>query len=453
MKTLQEMALIDGRYRLIQELGAGAFGSVHRATQVVLGRNLREVALKLFKAEVINEDNVEKEMNDALAIIELLSKCSDWEIRQHFLTIYDLGLTQDSPKQAYIAMELVSDGSLSKRLEAPFTVEGTLPYLTQMVRALAFMHENRFVHSDLKPDNILVFRHAGRDHIKIGDFGLSGRHSGLFGDGPRGGDMAYIAPEMLQGMAATPTADVFSLGVMLWEMITGRNPYATAGKTLTEEQRNDESLMRKLRRDYRRQPLQLNRREYPEIAASPNATQLGTILDIINRMLEPDLKNRYSSAIEIRRDLAVAAGLAESPAESGQSRDSVGTTSASSLGDPAQTMVPQHQARWESLIGLRHWPEAENVAMSLIESLPQLADGYLLWSETSLKMTDGVDSSSPRLEKRIQRYQKQARGRLLEGIEKCTQPNEKRRLQLALASIYELLGDSASAEKTRRDIP
>lgn len=451
MKTLQELELIDGRYRLIQELGAGAFGSVHRATQVVLGRNLREVALKLFKAEVINEDNVEKEMNDALAIIELLSQCSDWEIRQHFLTIYDLGLTQESPRRAYIAMELVSEGSLARRLKAPFTVEGTLPYFTQIVRALAFMHENRFVHSDLKPDNILVFRHADRDHIKIGDFGLSGRHSGLFGDGPRGGDMAYIAPEMLEGMAATPAADVFSLGVMLWEMITGRNPYAAAGKTLTEEQREDEALMRQLRREYRRQPLQLQRREFPEIAASSRAAQLGTMLDIINRMLEPDLANRYASAIEVRRDLSVAAGLSD-PTENDRT-----TAACSSSGntdqDAVQEPVLQQQNQWESLIGLRNWAEAEKVSLALIEARPQLADGWLMWSGTSLKMADSyLSRQDARGAKRMMQYRKQARSRLIDGVAKCTQPDEQRRLQLALAGVFELLGDSASAEQIRRDI-
>lgn len=455
MTDLREMELIDGRYRLIQELGAGAFGSVHRATQVVLGKNLREVALKLFRVEAINEDNIAREMNDALAIIELLSQCSDWEIRQHFLTIFDLGLTKESPRRGYIAMELVSDGSLSGRLRAPFTLEGTLPYLTQMVRALTFMHQHRFVHADLKPDNILVFRHAGRDHIKIGDFGLAGKHTGLFGDGLRGGDMAYIAPEILDGMNATPAADVFSMGVMFWEMITGRNPYAGAGNTLIKEQRQDESLMRQLRRDYRRQPLHLKRADYPELNGSPNAAQLGAMLDIINRMLEPELPNRYRSALEIQRDLEVAAGVGRSGfAISGSGSRTVlaGTSDSKAAADRSGERIRMGHEQWESFARLRNWSRAEQTARELMEDLPQQADGYCLLSNTSLKMAAGYDDDpSPRAEKRRRTYRRQAREPLLEGIRSCSDRNELRQLRLALAKIYALLGDEMMSDRLRRE--
>lgn len=452
MNGRQEHDLIDGRYRLITELGSGAFGSVHRATQVVLGKNLREVALKLFRAEVINEHNVRKEMNDALAIIRLISECSDWEIRQHFLTIYDLGLTQETPPRAYIAMELVSDGSLTGRLKTPFTLDGIVPYLTQTVRALAFMHRHQFVHADLKPDNILVFRHRDHDQIKIGDFGLAGQHTGLFGDGPRGGDMAYIAPELLDGMSATPAADVFSLGVMFFEMLTGKNPYAEVGHTLTAEQRRDDERMRKLRRDYRRKPMRLSRADYPELKASPRAELLGSILDIINRMLEPELHNRYRSAVEIQRDLDVAANNAVPGAQSSPRSSETTSVRSAAEPDPSTLQINAMREKWESFVGLRNWVAAEETARELIAEQPGVADGYQLLSQIHLKMAAGYEGdASPRASKRRQTCLRQAGKPLREGIQQCRDRDELRQLQLDLAKIHVRLGDDATADRLRRE--
>ena len=449
-----ELGLIDGRYRLIRELGAGAFGSVHRATQVVLGKNLRDVALKLFRAEVINEDNVATQMNDALAIIELLSQCTDWEIRQHFLTIYDMGLTQESPRRAYIAMELVSEGSLSGRMKqvGRFTLAGALHYLAQLVRALSFMHQNRFVHSDIKPDNVLLFRHGGHDHVKVGDFGLAGKHRGILGDGPRGGDMAYIAPELLDGLAATPAADLFSTGVMLWEMITGTNPYGRVGKSLSSEERADKALMQRLRRDYRREPLRLKRQDFPEIGSGKDATRFGLLLDVINRMLEPDLDKRYRSAVDVQRDLSNVSEMGQSPdSRTPAGRGDPVSGPSDDTHDESIKLINRYRSQWESFVGLKNWTEAQRIADELIASCPENADGYLLLSETSLKQADEfVRADSPTAEKRVRAFRRQASRPLAQGLNKCNKSSEQRQLKLALANIHELLGDSATADQLRR---
>lgn len=219
---------IDGKFKLESELGAGAFGSVYRATQFVLDRPMRQVALKLFKSNIINEANIREQMNDALAIIELLSSEPDWEIRQHFVSIYDLGVTSEDSPRAYVSMELVRGGNLQKRISSykTFSLGGTLHYLEQLLSALGYMHRNNIVHSDLKPENILVFSGRGRDLIKIGDFGLAGKTIGPVGPGgPRGGTISYLALEALQGSNTTPACDVFSLGLIAYEMLTGTNPY------------------------------------------------------------------------------------------------------------------------------------------------------------------------------------------------------------------------------------
>ncbi len=440
--------LIDDRYQVGMELGSGAFGSVYKATQLVLGRPMRDIALKLFRADAIDADNIAEQMNDALALNAVLSHLTDWEIRQHFVTVYDMGLTRESPPRAYVAMELVREGSLAKRIRSlqRFSLLGTLHYLAQMARALAFMHSEKIVHSDLKPDNILLFRHGNQDRVKIGDFGLAGRCQGLFvAEGPRGGDMAYMAPEVLQGLNTQPASDVFSLGVMCYEMLTGRNPYAIVGEKLTEVERADSQRMHKMRVESRAEPLRLSPADFPEVTAGADGAKLMPILQIINRMLEPSPDRRYRSATEVSSDVQHQLGnLLETPQHG--FAPNVGTTT-ENVPPPAVSADEQRrqlEAQWESAIRLENWTDAERLAREQIALEPHCADGHLLLGETVLRQAEVFAQSGGRATV-LEKMRGKAIRWLQDGLNRVS-GSELPRIKQRLAHVYRLLNDNQAAD-------
>jgi serine/threonine protein kinase len=438
-----ESDLLDGKYRLEVELGAGAFGSVHRATQFVLERPLRQLALKLFKNGVITPENAAQQFNDALAVIDLLSGEPDWEIRQHFVTVFDLGLTQEDAPRGYVAMELVKGGSLSKRIRdyGKFTLAGTKHYLAQLLRAMAYMHRNRFVHSDLKPDNILVYSGRGEDLIKIGDFGLSGRFQGLMGEGPRGGTFHYLALESLHGSNTTPSCDVFALGLIAYEMLTGKHPYEGVGATLMGDDRNDLKKLNELHIRSREQPVKLLRGDFPELGGARPDPVLGGMLEIINRMLEPYPDKRYASVEEAWCDFQQLEGDSSSGhSKSKGDRPRSGSEDRSSLPEEARKLHRQCNAE----ISMGHFAEAAQLANRIIQEFPEELESYLVKSRMFLAQArrqtqDGV----PQLV--IASSRKQALTPLKKGLQKCPRPEEQKKLRQELANIYRMLGDEDAA--------
>jgi len=437
---IDDPTLIDGRYRLIRELGAGAFGAVHLAKQVVLGHGLRDVALKLFHADAVDETNVERQMNDALAIIALLADLSDWEIRQHFVTIYDLGVTRERKPRGYVAMELVHGGNLAGRIRqlGKFSLQGTLHYLLQVCRAIAFMHEQRFVHSDLKPENVLVFRGRGHDLAKIGDFGLSGRYRGVFGgDGPSGGTLSYMAPEALQGIPTTPGGDVFSIGVMAYEMLTGENPYNRVGQSIPPDAPDHDAQMVRMQLQARETPLSLRRRDFAELS-SAELTHLGALVDVINRMLAPAPAERYPSAREV---LAALERIREGklPRASGSPTGTVPP----SADPPKSRLVDELISDCEYLLEQGDWAGAAEKAAAIVEAAPDRPEGYSLKGQICVAQADAVArSGNAKLADRVRRG---AVPPLREGIFACAGGRHERPLRQQLADVHRQLGDDASA--------
>ena len=443
--------LIDGRYRLDVELGAGAFGSVYKAIQVVLDRPMREVALKLFHGEAVRPDNVEPMMNDAIQIQAVLAQLTDWEVRQHFVTVYDLGLTRDTPPRGYVAMELVRGGSLEGRIRdgRKFTLHGTLHYLVQIARALAYMHEAGFVHSDLKPANVLVFRGREKELVKIGDFGLSGKYLGPLADGPRGGTMSYLAPEALAGLATTPGCDVFSLGVLAYEMLTGSNPYDRVGQTLDPSSPDYHARLNEMHRMAREVPLRLRVEDYPELAGMRSqGVPLAALLDVIHQMLQTDLARRYASARGVYRDLErISAGHLPDL----QPGDSAGRSSAGH-GSPAPAQTAPEAAdplaslveRCEYHLAKQDWAAASQTAGEILRAAPQRAVGHQLKSRITRQQA-GLEPD-PDLARQLRH---QAIRVLEHGLNKCSAPSERRELRQAIAELYEELGDYETARQVR----
>jgi serine/threonine-protein kinase len=199
---------IAGRYRLDERLGAGSTSEVWAATDLELDRR---VALKLFGHDA---DHVRFE-REARAIAALA--------HPNICTLYAFGESEDRP---FIVLEYLPGGSLDERMTygQPLLDDETDGIARDLAAGLAHAHERGVVHRDLKPANVL-FDAAGR--AKLADFGLArlGDAPSLTGAGIVLGTAAYIAPEQIAGLHVTAAADVYSFGVILFRMLTGRLPF------------------------------------------------------------------------------------------------------------------------------------------------------------------------------------------------------------------------------------
>lgn len=445
---MTEYDLLDGRYRLLTELGSGAFGSVHRAAHVVMGQVVREVAIKVFHGDQISPENMHDKMNDAFQLLAILATMGEWRIRQHFLTIYDLGVSRETPPRAYIVMELVQGGNLASRIkhQTRFTLAGCLHYLRQICRAVAFMHQRRppMVHSDLKPENILLFCSEGDDQVKIGDFGLAGFYRGPLEAGPRGGTMSYLAPEMFYNLATTPAADVYSLGLIAREMLTGANPFATVGSTLASEPSQGREMLHDMHRDARAQ-LEPLRREDFLTAGRPDqeSPSLASLIDVINGMLESDLRRRYRHAGEVSAELERIAGggmaigrpgaaAVTSPRETGAASSSPGASDA-----PVFGAVERISQRFEHALAHQLWPAAGEAVRELDERARGGECPLDLPFRCKARLFRAQAAAIPAL---AARFLKQAAQELERGLGSCLAPDERTRLDEDLTLVRKELG-------------
>jgi serine/threonine protein kinase len=200
-----------GEYTIAEVLGTGGYGEVY-AGKPSAGR---KVAIKVLDAvHVRDEDAVERFKREAETARRL----------EHpsIVRVIDVG---SSRGRHYLVMELVSGGSLHKLLRrGGADAAKVLTVLVDAARALAFAHEQGVVHRDVKPANILLTR-AGR--AKVADFGLARAidHSSMTTEGKLIGTATYMSPEQARGERATSASDVYAMGVMIYQAITGRLPF------------------------------------------------------------------------------------------------------------------------------------------------------------------------------------------------------------------------------------
>jgi serine/threonine protein kinase len=253
MAKLPNGTIIDERFEILEFLGAGSFGEVYRATQLIFGHHFREVALKLFASNKVNAGNVDDVFADAITLIGLQEEGASGEVARHLVQIYDMGVVRQPEPRAFISMKLVRGG---KTLENPirsFSPHGmpvnlSLRYLRQLLVPLAWMHslDSPIVHSDLKPDNILL---TEQSEVVLTDFGLATRMP----VGALGGAISYMAPEKLLGVEAGPASDVYAVGLIWYEMLTGRHLFEEAG--LAETAAGDEDGFRRAHQAARKLPM------------------------------------------------------------------------------------------------------------------------------------------------------------------------------------------------------
>src|SRR6476620_8838115 len=214
---------LSGRYRLDAQIGAGGMSTVYRAFDTVLER---PVAIKLMHREIASDaDQLERFRREARAVAQLN--------HPHIVTVIDAGeeLSPDGggpPEGApYIVLEYVEGETLKDviRREGPLEIARAIAYALEIARALEAAHERMIVHRDVKPQNVLIGAEGG---AKITDFGIarSLTEEGLTVAGRVLGTTDYVSPEQALGQPVTGQSDLYSLGVVLYEMLTGRVPFS-----------------------------------------------------------------------------------------------------------------------------------------------------------------------------------------------------------------------------------
>ncbi|HEY2371990.1 MAG TPA: protein kinase [Gaiellaceae bacterium] len=214
--------LLPERYANAQQIGRGGMGEIFRATDTALGR---AVAIKVLDERYAQDFSVRQRFTrEALSVARLSGN-------PNIVTIYDVGEQGDRP---FIVMEYLAGGSLEQRLrnEGAQPPAQALAWLEQAANALDAAHRNGVVHRDVKPANLLLDVH-GRVHVA--DFGIAsaaGMQS-LTQTGTVLGTASYLSPEQATGEATSPASDLYSLGVVGFELLTGRRPFE--GDTIAEE--------------------------------------------------------------------------------------------------------------------------------------------------------------------------------------------------------------------------
>jgi len=213
--------LLDSRYRLIRKIGEGGMGSIYRAVHT---ENLRICAIKLMTSLSPGKD-------DAIARFKREARNSVRIDSVHAVTVYDSGQTDEG--MLYLAMEFIDGKPLSRVIaeQRVLPIERVVHITNQIAEALTAAHALPMIHRDLKPDNIMITRKgANTDFVKVLDFGIAKALADPGGDnltktGFVLGTPVYMSPEQLLGEELDPRSDIYSLAIIVYEMLTGRLPF------------------------------------------------------------------------------------------------------------------------------------------------------------------------------------------------------------------------------------
>jgi serine/threonine-protein kinase len=295
--------LLDGRYFLRRLLGVGNFGAVYLAEQRVFGLGLRTVALKLFKSTMVTEANAGEVLNDAIVLMRLQQERTHAAVAAHLVKVLDAGVLRSG--QVFVAMEY-ADGYPTPQGGAIRTLQGLIRayhpvppdlavrWLVQVARPLAWMHtlDPPVLHCDIKPDNILP---DGPSTLKLADFGLAQLAFGAVGSFTTVGAITCQPPETLAGVKPTPAADVYALGLLGYEILTGRNPLLDVGLEALAD--NDHGRYRQQQIEARRQGLEPPVEQRPDLRGQPRLTE------ILERCVRFTASERYDNAALLLRQL------------------------------------------------------------------------------------------------------------------------------------------------------
>ncbi|NIN92134.1 protein kinase, partial [bacterium] len=259
-----------GRYKIIEELGKGGMGKVYK----VLDTKIKEkVALKLLKPEIASDKKTIERFSNELKFARKVR-------HENVCQMYDLG---EEKGTHFITMEFVPGEDLKSmiRMSRQLSMGATIGITKQVCEGLASAHKMGVVHRDLKPQNIMIDKEG---NARIMDFGIarSIEGKGITGAGVMIGTPEYMSPEQVEGKEVDQRSDIYSLGVILYEMVTGRVPFeGDTPFTIGVKQKSEEP----------RNPTELNS-QIPE-----------DLSRVILRCMEKNKENRYQSAGEVRSEI------------------------------------------------------------------------------------------------------------------------------------------------------
>lgn len=260
---------LDKRYTILEHIGGGGMADVYRAHDKLLDRS---VAVKILRSQFANDEQfVTRFRREAQAAARLS--------HHNIVNMYDVGQDEDV---YYIVMEYISGETLKERiLREPLPIETAVRIALDIAEGLEHAHQNNLVHCDIKPHNILMTR-AGR--IKVTDFGIARAVSSatLQHTGTIIGSVHYFSPEQAKGSAVGAKSDIYSLGVVLYEMLTGTLPFSgeTAISIALQHLQDEPSPIRKIK---------------PEVPPLLEA--------IVLKAMAKDVDNRFKDITEMINDL------------------------------------------------------------------------------------------------------------------------------------------------------
>lgn len=211
---MENQPLLNRRYKIIKQLGAGGTALVFKAQDLSLSR---VVAIKVLRESLTNDaEFLNRFQQEARAAANLT--------HPNIVTIHDFGI---DGRRYYIVMEHIEGQNLKSliRQGAPFSLDRTLTYTIQMCAGIGYAHRAGLVHCDVKPQNMLV---TPEGRLKVTDFGIARALASIHPNESNDvvwGSPQYFSPEQAAGEAPTPSSDVYSIGVVLFEMLTGRLPF------------------------------------------------------------------------------------------------------------------------------------------------------------------------------------------------------------------------------------
>ena len=203
----------DERYQIIGNIGSGGMANVFLAKDLILDR---EVAVKVLRFDFQNDQNaIRRFQREALAATEL--------VHPNIVSVYDVG---EENNQQYLVMEYVRGMDLKRYIQtqSPISYEKVVDIMGQILSAVTLAHEHRIIHRDLKPQNILINEEGV---VKITDFGIAIALSetSITQTNSMLGSVHYLSPEQARGSMATSQSDIYAMGIILYEMLTGKVPF------------------------------------------------------------------------------------------------------------------------------------------------------------------------------------------------------------------------------------